>query len=226
MLLGIVGMAFEYPHFGEEQREHPRRGLDNRKLGIWAFIGSESVFFASLISTYLIYKGHNLSGPTAPDILEIPLTSVSTFVLLMSSLSMVLALAASQRGDVRWCRRWLLGTAGLGLMFLLGQVYEFTHFYHEGLALQTNLFSQTFFTLVGFHGAHVTVGVVWLLAWRSPRSPGTFRAPQPLRRAVRPLLALRRRRVDRDLHARLPARGSERRMNEQAHAHPGTGTST
>ena len=49
-------------------------------------------------------------------------------------------------------------------MFVLGQVYEFTHFYHEGLTLQTNLFSQTFYTLVGFHGAHVTVGVLWLLA--------------------------------------------------------------
>jgi cytochrome c oxidase subunit 1 len=162
VLLGIVGMAFEYPSFGEEAVAGT--GLDHRKLGIWAFIGSESIFFASLLSTYLIYKGHNLSGPSAPDILEIPLTSLSTFVLLMSSLLMVLALAASQRGDVRWCRRWLLGTAGLGGVFLLGQAYEFTHFYHEGLALQTNLFSQTFFTLVGFHGAHVTVGVLWLLA--------------------------------------------------------------
>jgi heme/copper-type cytochrome/quinol oxidase subunit 3 len=82
----------------------------------------------------------------------------------MSSLLMVLALAANQRGDERWSQRWLLGTAGLGFLFLLGQVYEFTHFYHEGLALQTNLFSQTFYTLVGFHGAHVTVGVLWLLA--------------------------------------------------------------
>jgi cytochrome c oxidase subunit 1 len=161
VLLAVIGMAFEYPSFGEPTAA--TAALDNRKLGIWAFIGSESIFFASLISTYLIYKGHNLSGPTAPDILEIPLTSVSTFVLLMSSLLMVLALAASQRGDVRACRRWLLGTAGLGALFLCGQAYEFTHFYHEGLALQTNLFSQTFFTLVGFHGAHVTVGVLWLL---------------------------------------------------------------
>jgi cytochrome c oxidase subunit 1 len=162
VLLATIGMAFEYPSFGEETAGSA--ALDNRKLGIWAFIGSESIFFASLISTYLIYKGHNLSGPTAPDILNVPLTSVSTFVLLMSSLLMVLALAASQRGDVRGCRRWLLGTAGLGVLFLCGQAYEFTHFYHEGVALQTNLFSQTFFTLVGFHGAHVTVGVLWLLA--------------------------------------------------------------
>jgi cytochrome c oxidase subunit I len=162
VVLALVGMGFEYATFGEEA--HPPAQLDSRKIGIWAFIGSESIFFASLISTYLIYKGRNLAGPGAPDILQVPLTSVSTFVLLTSSLLMVLALAASQRGDERWSRRWLLGTAGLGALFLLGQGYEFTHFYHEGLALQTNLFSQTFYTLVGFHGAHVTVGVLWLLA--------------------------------------------------------------
>ncbi len=164
VLLGIIGLAFEYPGFGEPDHAGvPSAAVDNRKLGMWAFIGSESIFFASLLSTYLIYKGHNVSGPGAADILEVPLTSVSTFVLLMSSLLMVLALAATQRGDVPWSRRWLLGTAGLGVLFLLGQAYEFTHFYHEGLALQTNLFGQTFYTLVGFHGAHVTVGVLWLV---------------------------------------------------------------
>ncbi len=77
---------------------------------------------------------------------------------------MVLALAALERGAVRASRAWLLGTAALGLVFLGGQAYEFTHFYHEGVALQTNLFSQTFYTLVGFHGLHVAVGVLWLLA--------------------------------------------------------------
>jgi cytochrome c oxidase subunit 3 len=163
-LLAVVGMAFELPHYGEaDDVVEQEGGLDNRKIGIWAFIGSETIFFASLISTYLIYKNRNLTGPTAKDILEIPLTSASTFILLMSSLLMVLSLAALQRADYRWSRIWLFGTIGCGLMFLGGQVYEFTHFYHEGLSLQTNLFGQTFFTLVGFHGAHVTIGVIWLM---------------------------------------------------------------
>jgi cytochrome c oxidase subunit I len=163
-LLAIIGMAFELPNFGEETHgEGSGTGLDNRKIGIWTFIASETIFFASLISTYLIYKGRSLSGPTAREILEIPLTSGSTFILLMSSLLMVLALAALQRADYKWSRVWLFGTIGCGLMFLGGQVYEFTHFYHEGLALQTNLFGQTFYTLVGFHGAHVTIGVIWLI---------------------------------------------------------------
>jgi heme/copper-type cytochrome/quinol oxidase subunit 3 len=76
---------------------------------VWSFIGSECVFFASLISTFIVYKSRSLSGP-GPEILNIPLTSFSTFILLMSSLLMVLALAATQRGDQRWARIWLGGT--------------------------------------------------------------------------------------------------------------------
>ena len=180
-LLAVVSFGFEYPRFGiAEESDLARTGLDRRKVGVWAFIGSESIFFASLISTYLIYKGHNVSGPTPADILEVPLTSVSTFILLMSSLLMVLALAAIQRGDERASRRWLLGTAGLGALFVLGQVYEFTHFYHEGLAPQTNLFGQTFYTLVGFHGAHVTIGVLWLLALAAASFTGRLSAQRSL----------------------------------------------
>lgn len=142
---------------------------------MWAFLGSDCMFFASLIATYLIYKGRDTVGPfphariidghVVPGILDIPYTSVSAFVLLMSSVMMVLALAAIQRGDQRGLRAWLLATAGLGMVFLAGQVYEFTYFVqHEGLTLGTNLFGATFFVTTGFHGAHVTIGVIWLLS--------------------------------------------------------------
>jgi len=143
--------------------QHTSTGLDNRKLGFWMFIGSECLLFGSLISTYLVYHGRSVSGPTPDEILNIPLTSVSTFVLLMSSLAMVLALAAVTRGDRLWTRVWLLATAGLGLTFLGMQAYEFTTFVHEGLTIKTNLFGSTFFVLTGTHGAHVAVGVLWLL---------------------------------------------------------------
>jgi len=161
-------------------------GLDSKKIAIWAFIGSECMLFISLISTYLIYKGRSLVGPfpheewTGPDgrhyepILDIPVTSASTFVLLMSSLAMVLALAAVQnknlpkrtRGDriLGSSKLWLWMTALLGATFLGFQAYEFTSFVHEGLTLSTNLFGSSFFTLTGFHGAHVTAGVIWLLS--------------------------------------------------------------
>src|SRR2546425_12713038 len=86
---------------------HTSMGLDSRKMAFWAFIGSECLLFGSLISTYLVYKGKSVVGPYPHEILNIPFTSVSTFDLLMSSLMMVLALAAVQRGDMKWARVWL-----------------------------------------------------------------------------------------------------------------------
>ena len=142
---------------------HTSTGLDNRKLAFWMFIGSECLLFGSLIATYVVYEGRSVTGPTTHEILNIPLTSISTFDLLMSSLAMVLALSAVQRGDKVWSRVWLAATATLGAAFLGFQSYEFTHFVHAGLTPQVNLFGSTFFTLTGFHGAHVLVGVIWLL---------------------------------------------------------------
>ncbi|HEX4208819.1 MAG TPA: cbb3-type cytochrome c oxidase subunit I, partial [Candidatus Binataceae bacterium] len=165
LVFGAISMSFEYVNWGEDNPHQVHEsflGLDNRKLGLWSFIGSECVFFASLISTYMVYKSRNLGGPDA-DILNIPLTSFSTFILLMSSLLMVLALAGYQRNDKFWGTFWLLGTAFFGLIFLGGQVYEFTDFYMSGMHYNTNLFSQCFYTLVGFHGFHVLIGVTWLL---------------------------------------------------------------
>ncbi len=139
-------------------------GLDNRKLLMWLFLASECLLFGSLIGAYLLYRGQSVTGPYPEDLFDIPFTSVSAFVLLMSSVTMVLALAAIQRGDQRGLRIWLLGTALLGLLFLSGQAFEFTEFNREGLSLSSNLFGTTFFVLTGFHGAHVTVGVLILLS--------------------------------------------------------------
>jgi heme/copper-type cytochrome/quinol oxidase subunit 3 len=139
-------------------------GLDNRKLLMWLFLGSECLFFGSLIAAYLLYRDKSVTGPYPEDIFDIPFTSVSAFQLLMSSVTMVLALSAIQRGNVQAMRLWLLATAFLGLLFVSGQAYEFTTFYHEGLHLDTNLFGTTFFVLTGFHGAHVTIGILILLS--------------------------------------------------------------
>ena len=139
-------------------------GLSNEKLAMWGFLGSECLLFGALISTYLLYKGRSVSGPMPEDVYDIPFTSASSFMLLMSSLTMVLALAAIQRGDVRRLRIWLLATAALGSLFITGQVYEFTTFYREGLSLSTNLFGSSFFVMTGFHGVHVTLGILMLLS--------------------------------------------------------------
>lgn len=147
--------------------EHPSTttGLDHRKLLMWVFLGSDCLFFGSLIATYLLYKGKSLVGPYPADVFNIPYTSVSAFVLLMSSLTMVLALAAIQRGDQRGLRIWLIATALLGTVFIGGQYFEFTVFHHAGLSLTSNLFGTTFYVLTGFHGAHVTVGIIILLSF-------------------------------------------------------------
>lgn len=139
-------------------------GQTSYKLGFWVFLGSETLFFGSLIGTYMTYKGESVTGPFPHEILDIPLTSISTFVLLMSSLAMVLGLDAVQRGSRKGALTWIMATAALGALFLGFQAYEFTHFYHAGLKLQTNLFGSSFFIMTGFHGAHVTIGVIWLLA--------------------------------------------------------------
>ena len=146
------------------QTPHTATGLDNRKLGMWAFLGSECLFFGSLIASYLLYRGRSVVGPYPNQVYDIPYTSVSSFVLLMSSLTMVLALNAIQRGDHRKLRAWLLATALLGITFVGGQVFEFTVFVREGLTLSRNLFGSSFFVLTGFHGAHVTVGILMLLS--------------------------------------------------------------
>jgi cytochrome c oxidase subunit 3/cytochrome o ubiquinol oxidase subunit 3 len=152
-------------HGGGHEAHVTSTGLSNEKVAMWAFLGSECLLFGALISTYLLYRGRGIPGtPTPADVYDIPYTSVSSFVLLMSSLTMVLALAAIQRGDHHRTRTWLLTTALLGATFVGGQVYEFTEFYRAGLRLQTNLFGSSFFVLTGFHGAHVTFGVLMLLS--------------------------------------------------------------
>src|ERR1044071_7472582 len=143
------------------------------------------MLFTSIVSTYLVYKGRSVVGPfphevcnppqcekVMPAILNIPVTSMSTFVLLMSSLFMVLALeAVENKGNPKYAnsirgssRFRVMAPAIAGATFLGFQAYEFTSFVHEGLTIRRNLFGSTFFTLTGFHGAHVTAGVLWLVS--------------------------------------------------------------
>ena len=147
------------------QDEHQTTtGLPHAKLAMWLFLSSECLLFGALITTYVLYRGASIEGPYPADVFDIVYTSVSSFVLLASSLTMVLALAAAQKRDFTRMRLWLLATAMLGLTFVGGQAYEFTAFYNEGLSVTKNLFGTTFFVLTGFHGAHVTVGILMLLS--------------------------------------------------------------
>jgi cytochrome c oxidase subunit 3/cytochrome o ubiquinol oxidase subunit 3 len=155
---------------------HTSTGLSNNKMAMWMFLGSECLLFGGLISTYMLYRGRHSENLGPDQIYDIPFTSVSSFVLLMSSLTMVLAVSAAAQDDDRNTNLWLTVTALLGATFVGGQVYEFTSFYQEGLGFTTSLFSSSFYTLTGFHGVHVSVGIIMLLATvgmvRRNRIPG------------------------------------------------------
>lgn len=142
-------------------------GVDNRKLGMWVIIASECMLFASLLINYgvqvaYISKSAVADSITPQKIINVPITSVSTFVLLMSSVAMVLCLQGIEQDNLPKFRRWCFTTASLGALFLAFQVYEFSHFYLEGLGFSTNTFGSAFFSLTGTHGAHVLMGVIIL----------------------------------------------------------------
>jgi len=149
---------------GHGAAHHSSLGLSNTKLAMWLFLGSECLLFGGLISTYMLYRNRH-SADVGPDQLwDIPFTSASSFVLLMSSLTMVLAVSSANRKDDRNTKSWLIVTALLGSLFVAGQVYEFTTFYREGLGYTDSLFASSFYTLTGFHGVHVSIGIIMLLA--------------------------------------------------------------
>ncbi len=154
------------PAIPVETEHQPYRSakLPDVKLLMWVFLASDTMLFGSLIGTYLAYRQRSLVGPLPVDVFDIPLTTVSTFVLLMSSFLMVLALHAIRQNDLPKFRLWTAGVAIFGSIFLGFQIYEFVHFVNMGLTIKTNLFGTTFFVLTGTHGVHVTVGVIWLVS--------------------------------------------------------------
>ena len=152
-----------HPAQAHDTHHQTATGLSNEKIAMWAFLGSECMLFGALIATFLLYKHRAVAGPTPHSLYDIPFTSVSLFVLLMSSLSMALGVAAIQRGDHRRLRVWLCTTALLGAVFIGGQIYEFTTFIRRGMTIKTNVTSGAFYVLTGFHGVHVTLGIIMLL---------------------------------------------------------------
>lgn len=137
-------------------------GLSNWKVGFWTFIGSECLFFATLITTYMVYKGKAVSGPYPEDLFNIMLTTTSTTILLFSSLAMVMALAAVQANKKRAAIGWLVTVMAMGLAFIAIEAWEYTHFIHEGLTLTSSTFGSSYYVLTGTHKVHVAVGIIWM----------------------------------------------------------------
>ena len=137
--------------------------IDNKKLLMWLFLGSDCMFFGTLISTHLIYRKLYPESFEPTALFSLELTSFSTFILLMSSFLMALAVSAMHKCELKSFRRNVIGVIFFGLIFLGCQVYEFAHFVHEGLTLSTNTFGSTFYMMTGTHGVHVAIGVFWLI---------------------------------------------------------------
>ena len=152
-------------------RPMPGAGVYNMKLGMWVFLLSEVMFFTSLIGAYIILRAAHPDAFAEPGVvLNVPLTAFNTFVLICSSVTMVKAFAAIEHGDQRGLRVWLIATALLGMFFVGVQAYEYIKLAEHGFvpsaaayaAEGAPLYGMTFYTMTGFHGAHVTIGVLCL----------------------------------------------------------------
>ena len=155
-----------------DRRPMPGMMVYNKKLGMWVFLLSEIMFFTSLIGSYIILRFAHPDHWTEPGVvLNVPLTALNTFFLICSSVTMVKAFAAIQQGDQKGLQRWLLATILIGASFVGIQIIEYTALVHEGfvpaLDFYTSeggpLYGATFYAMTGFHGAHVSIGVLCLI---------------------------------------------------------------
>jgi heme/copper-type cytochrome/quinol oxidase subunit 3 len=128
-------------------------------LGTLTFIGSEVVFFGSLLTAFVWYAFRDTGGPSPYD-LDLGRTALFSLALFASSGTIVLADRRLEHGDRRGYRVWLALTIVLGLIFLFGQVTEYAHLIGEGAVISRNLFTSAFYTATGFHGAHVCLGLI------------------------------------------------------------------
>lgn len=154
----------------------PERGLDvyTKKVGMWVFLGSEVMFFSGLIGSYIVLRfGASETWAQPGEVLNVPVTAVNTFILICSSVTMVKAFAAAEKGDQRGIKLFLLATFLLGALFLGVQAYEYRELAvhrswqgSHGFTPAAGLYGATFYTMTGFHGFHVFCGVV-CLGWAS-----------------------------------------------------------
>lgn len=134
----------------------------NKILGFWLFLGGETVLFGTLFASFIALRGGIADGPSADELFSIPLVAVATFILLTSSLFSVMAIQALHRHDLKRVQFWLGITVLFGLAFLGLEIYEFVEYVHEGHTFGSSAFGTSFYSLVGFHGAHVAFGLGWI----------------------------------------------------------------
>lgn len=148
---------------GHGEHDHHHDGNANKQFGFWIYLMSDCVLFASLFATYAVLSDATAGGPTGKELFELPFVFVETMLLLLSSITFGFGMIAMKRGDVAGLKRWMIVTFLLGAGFIAMELYEFHHLIAEGATPQTSAFLSAFFTLVGTHGLHVSVGLLWLV---------------------------------------------------------------
>jgi cytochrome c oxidase subunit III len=166
---------------GVEPAETPLTPESWGKLGMWAFLAGDAMSFGALLAGYGALRYSNHDWPVPSSVLGIPMTAFMTFLLICSSVTMVKALSAIRHGDPAGLRKFLLLTVLGGLLFLGMQGFEWTKLLMEGVTISgnpfgTSLFGTTFFVITGFHGCHVTGGVIYLTCIAAQGMRGRYSA--------------------------------------------------
>lgn len=148
-------------HLPDEPEKATLEGR-NKILAFWLFLGGETVLFGTLFAVFIGLRHQIGDGPSAEELFKLGTVALATFLLLTSSMTSVLAIQALHRKDLGKIKLWFLVTLILGFAFLCLEIYEFMEYVHEGHTFTTSAFSSSFYTLVGFHGAHVAFGILWI----------------------------------------------------------------
>ncbi len=152
--------ADEAPVFYMTEEHHPE---GSTMLGFWMYIMSDCLIFAVLFATYAVVGRNYAAGPSPADLFELPIVAVNTTMLLLSSITYGFAMLQMQQQNIGATLKWLAVTAIFGAIFVGLELYEFANLIHEGAGPQRSAFLSAFFTLVGTHGLHVTIGIVWMI---------------------------------------------------------------
>ncbi|MBS0621401.1 MAG: cytochrome o ubiquinol oxidase subunit III [Verrucomicrobia bacterium] len=136
--------------------------FSKRKLGFWMYLMTDTILFTVLFTTYAVLHENTFGGPSTQDLFSLKTSFIETMALLFSSVSCGFALLASLRSQKTQSLVWLAVTFLLGASFVAIELTEFTQFVREGHSWRKSAFLSSFFTLVGTHGLHVSIGLLWM----------------------------------------------------------------
>ena len=141
-------------------KPHPVTGVTNAKLGVWCFLASEVMLFGGLFSAYILLRTGAASWPRGSELLNVPLATLNTLILITSSVTMVMSWASLAMNDFKKYRRYMAATILLALGFLVVKSFEYAHKFEHHHFPDTSTFYAIYFTLTGLHGLHVIGGII------------------------------------------------------------------